>query len=551
MTTTWRTGVTLAAAARMRRWARNWVLAALVGTVVVVVVRWTTAGATAHDWEPPVWVMSVTVVAIAAVGMWISDGLVGAWLGFVAVVGGVSLAAHYGPLTGLVPLIAFAPPAVLFVLAWQHIRSSRAIGVFLTVTGLVLFAGGVAAQAAYDAVYGPSHPASRTAPPPDSPVTWMWAGATTMDGFTVVAGIDEAATADLVVWDLADGTEQVADTAPVEGGIVRLHATDLEPDTRYGYAIETLVGRGAHGSIGTFPTRRGDLVIAFSSCARLGSNGAVFDTIRALSPDLYVITGDFYYGDIGPNDLDAFVSAYEETLTRPAQAALYRSTSVAYVWDDHDYALNDAGGDAESRPAAMTAYRRFVPHYALAGDDMPIYQAFTIGRIRVVMTDLRSARSDRTILGDEQWTWFSGQLQSAATAGEVVLWVNTVPWITAEDPTSDNWGAFAEERMAISTLIDILDVDVVMLGGDAHMVAIDDGTNSAFGHEPPGITVFHAGALDRPGSLKGGPYSHGAEPGGGQFGLVEVSDDGTTILLRLSGLDWEGRVLVEYEVAFS
>jgi hypothetical protein len=65
------------------------------------------------------------------------------------------------------------------------------------------------------------------------------------------------------------------------------------------------------------------------------------------------------------------------------------------------------------------------------------------------------------------------------------------------------------------------------------------------------MVVFHAGALDRPGSLKGGPYSHGAEPGGGQFGLVEVSDDGTTILLRLSGLDWEGRVLVEYEVAFS
>ncbi|HSG78920.1 MAG TPA: alkaline phosphatase D family protein, partial [Acidimicrobiia bacterium] len=184
------------------------------------------------------------------------------------------------------------------------------------------------------------------------------------------------------------------------------------------------------------------------------------------------------------------------------------------------------------------------------GDDMPIYQAFTIGRIRVVMTDLRSARSDRTIVGDEQWRWLNGQLQAAASLGEVVLWVNTVPWITAEDRTSDHWGAFAEERMAISTLIDIIGVDVVMLGGDAHMVAIDDGTNSAYGHEPPGIVVFHAGALDRPGSLKGGPYSHGAVPGGGQFGLVEVRDDGTTIELRLTGLDWEGRVLVEHEVAF-
>ena len=35
--------------------------------------------------------------------------------------------------------------------------------------------------------------------------------------------------------------------------------------------------------------------------------------------------------------------------------------------------------------------------------------------------------------------------------------------------------------------------------------------------------MLHAGALDRPGSVKGGPY-RGAVPGGGQFGTVRVRD---------------------------
>ena len=87
-----------------------------------------------------------------------------------------------------------------------------------------------------------------------------------------------------------------------------------------------------------------------------------------------------------------------------------------------------------------------------------------------------------------------------------------------------------------------------MVSGDAHMVAIDDGTNSGYGPDgSPGFPVLHAAALDRPGSVKGGPYSHGAFPGGGQFGRIEIRDDGgPTIDVRLSGHTWRGEELVHY-----
>ena len=73
-----------------------------------------------------------------------------------------------------------------------------------------------------------------------------------------------------------------------------------------------------------------------------------------------------------------------------------------------------------------------------------------------------------------------------------------------------------------------------MVSGDAHMIAIDDGTNTNYSDTPgPGFPLFNAAALDRPGSIKGGPYSEGTVAGGGQFGTLEIEDTGDTINVLL------------------
>jgi hypothetical protein len=65
-----------------------------------------------------------------------------------------------------------------------------------------------------------------------------------------------------------------------------------------------------------------------------------------------------------------------------------------------------------------------------------------------------------------------------------------------------------------------------------------------------GFPVLHAAALDRPGNVKGGPYSDGAIAGAGQFGLVHVDDDGQRVAVRLEGRDWTGQVLLQHEFSF-
>jgi phosphodiesterase/alkaline phosphatase D-like protein len=267
---------------------------------------------------------------------------------------------------------------------------------------------------------------------------------------------------------------------------------------------------------------------------------------------LYLAMGDIHYSNIGENSPDAFRSAYDRLLTEPGQAALYRQVPIAYVWDDHDYGPNDGDSTSPSRQAARQVYREVVPHAGVAPGDAPINQAFTIGRVRFVMTDNRSERTDDSMLGDRQRDWLIEELTESSRTHALVVWVNPVPWIAEAREGGDNWSGFSQERTVIADAIAQAGIDnLIMVSGDAHMVALDDGTNSDYSTSGgASFPVFHAAALDRPGSVKGGPYSDGAFGGAGQFGLLDIADEGDTISVTTTGVDWEGDVLVERTFTF-
>jgi hypothetical protein len=88
---------------------------------------------------------------------------------------------------------------------------------------------------------------------------------------------------------------------------------------------------------------------------------------------------------------------------------------------------------------------------------------------------------------------------------------------------------------------------LVMVAGDAHMVALDAGQHTDYSTTGAGgFPLLQAAALDRPGSVKGGPYSGGTHPGGGRYGEIVVDDTGgETLEVTLRGRTWEGELLVE------
>ena len=385
----------------------------------------------------------------------------------------------------------------------------------------------------------------------------MWLGAATHEGGVVKVKLPPQADARLLV--RAPDAKAIAFSPEplVEKGdtvrTFRLHG--LAALTRHTCTLE-VDGKPASyppAMLRTFPTpgHAASFSFAFGSCARTGSEHPVFETIRKRDPAFFLHLGDMHYENISRDDPQHFRAAWDTVLASVTQGSLYRSAPLAYVWDDHDFGPADADARTPSRGAAQRVYREYAPHYALpaGGGNGAIHQAFSIGRARFIMTDLRSGRSPKnmrdgaakTMLGAAQKEWFKRELAEASRTHAVIFWASSVPWIGAEDQGA-GWAGYAEERREIANFIAQNGIkNVVILSGGAEMVAADDGTNSDFSiMRGLRIPVLHAAPLDQEGRQIGGPYSEGirlSESGEGCFGWVTVRDAGDGVRVEFTGRD--------------
>ena len=384
---------------------------------------------------------------------------------------------------------------------------------------------------------------------PGSAVDWMWSGGVTTTRTRIVTKLARASDQVRIAYAAEPGLRApqfsaMASAQADSGFVVSTLLDDLAPATEYVYAVEVdgVIDSALRGRFRTFGHAPFSFDVVLAGDAALDSDAPVFDAMAALTPDLYLNMGDLFYADITTNNVDCFRAAFDRTLRAPRQANLYRSVPVAYVWDDHDFGPNNSDSTSPARAAARQAYRQMTPHYELAAGsgDQPIYQAFTVGRVRFILTDLRSARAPaiqfdgpgKSMLGEAQKAWFKAELLAAKERYPVIVWVSSVPWIASPLFFADHWGGYSAERAELARFIEENRIHgLVMLAADSHMVAVDDGRHNIYGPaQTPLFPVLHAAALNREGSVKGGPYSHGAfaspTAADGQFGLLRVEDRG-------------------------
>lgn len=409
------------------------------------------------------------------------------------------------------------------------------------------------------------HGCQLTSPPG---LRWAWVGAVTDTSAVLVAELhDPGQYAQLrLTITTPDGTTRNLRPEPpsgTRGHIARFILTDLTPATLYHWRLGFIAPPPATtpnpapraGQFHTFPAPGTPAAFTFAmgSCMRTGTESPVFQHIARYRPAFFLHTGDLHYEDIAENDPARFEAAVATQLAAPALRPLLESTPFAYVWDDHDFGPNDSDSSSPARAAAAIAYRTLVPHYPLH-DDHAVYQAFTVGRVRFVMADLRSQRvrpatrpspghdespqTVGTMFSQAQLQWLEQELLGSSRSHAVVFLVSTVPWIDSGS-SRDSWNGYRTQRRQLAEFLrDQRITNLAILSGDAHMTALDDGTHSSFTRppDPPGPVVFHAGALDQRESVKGGPYTHGPFPGPHQFGLVTVLDDGEIVRVVFAGM---------------
>jgi alkaline phosphatase D len=330
--------------------------------------------------------------------------------------------------------------------------------------------------------------------------------------------------------------------------MVPLDVDGLEPNTPYHYRFEVngvADTSAAHtGTFGTAPEGPGGFSFVVGSCNG-SSNHPVWTSMAALKPLFLLCNGDLHYGDPSGNSPEEHRTAYEQlVLSQEPAASLLRQVPLVYVWDDHDFCGNASDATAPGRYAAFQAYREYVPHHPLAypADTMPVYQSFTIGRVHFIVSDMRSTKTGGAMMDARQHAWLRAELLEAEKNGLLAVWVTSLSWNAIGSP--ENWGSQPGERNDLCDFLRDNGIrDLLILCGDAHMLAIDSGANGDFStgqNDPWKYPVFQAAAINRGGSYKGGTYDQGGyfpnpTAAHGQFGQVLVNDDGEEICVTLQG----------------
>lgn len=335
--------------------------------------------------------------------------------------------------------------------------------------------------------------------------------------------------------------------------IADFNLTGLTANTQYYYRVvingtpDSLEGKFKTNTVGQYSFN-----FAFSGDAEIVDTNDVYNRITARTPLFFFALGDTPYTDYNNTFYGPYQDAYKAWFGAAYVKNMLANIPYQYVWDDHDFCGNDSDSSAQGKPYVQSVYRQHIPHYPLEVSDS-IYHAFTVGRVRFIVTDLRSERSGSTYIGTSQMTWFKAEISAVASDPdlELIVWASSSPYIASAG--SDTWFGASAQRVEIADHIASVNMqnNFCIISADAHMIAADDGTNSDYSTSVVGgFPVFHSAPLNRSNSTKGGPYSEGTFSSTvGQYSIMSITDNGTNIDVNVKGYDNTDTQL--YSLSFS
>jgi alkaline phosphatase D len=302
--------------------------------------------------------------------------------------------------------------------------------------------------------------------------------------------------------------------------------------------------------------------VAFGSCVDPREAQPIWDSVLAYKPDLFIFGGDNVYGDSKDRELKELKEAYALARQSPGYMKLRQSVRHLATWDDHDYGVNDAGGDM---PFKVESKEEFLRFWDAPTDDPRrlhegIYYAESFGtlgqRAQVILLDIRSFKSPwkptenrgapgmerylpdedpaKTMLGPAQWTWLAERLREPADLRLVVSSIQ----VLADGHGWERWGNFPRERRKLYELIRQTRAEnVIFLSGDRHLGALYRETNGT----PYPLTEMTSSGLTKyfPNSREPGPNRLGTVFGRANFGTIDI--DWWEKKVRLSVRDEAGQ----------
>lgn len=309
--------------------------------------------------------------------------------------------------------------------------------------------------------------------------------------------------------------------------------------------------------------------VAFGTCADQREPQPIWDAILAYKPDLFIFGGDNVYGDSKDRELKELKEAYAAARNVPGYMKLRQSVRHLATWDDHDYGVNDAGGDMPFKAESKEEFLKFwdVPADDPRRQQEGIYYAETFGapgqRVQVILLDVRWFKSPwlptehrgapgmeryipdndpaKTMLGPTQWAWLAERLREPA---DLRLLVSSIQ-VLAEGHGWERWGNFPRERRKLFELVRQTRAEnLILLSGDRHLGALYRETTGT----PYPFTEMTSSGLTKyfPTSKEPGPNRLGMIYGRPNFGTLDI--DWWEKKVRLSVRDEAGQPVRSHSV---
>jgi alkaline phosphatase D len=239
--------------------------------------------------------------------------------------------------------------------------------------------------------------------------------------------------------------------------------------------------------------------VAFGSCNHQNASQHMWAQIASANPQLFLMIGDNVYGDNGweaDAGLESLRSAYALQASHPEFAQFRAKFPMMATWDDHDYGLNDAGGNFPMRRWGEELFETFWGSSAAVRGRDGIYDSTITGpegkRVQLILLDTRFFRSDfkrvawskdrpplggylpddnpaKTVLGAEQWAWLKAELAKPA---DLRIVVSSTQVIT-QAHQFEGWTNFPAERARLLDALSEREASgLVLLSGDRHAAGI-------------------------------------------------------------------------------
>jgi alkaline phosphatase D len=239
--------------------------------------------------------------------------------------------------------------------------------------------------------------------------------------------------------------------------------------------------------------------IAFGSCNHQNAPQHMWAQIAAQNPQLFLMIGDNVYGDNGWDadaGLESLRSAYALQASHPEFAGFRAKVPMMATWDDHDYGLNDAGGNFPFRRWGEELFETFWASSDAVRSRPGVYESSITGpegaRVQVILLDTRYFRSDlkraawtkdrpplggylpdesldSTMLGEAQWTWLEQELAKPA---DLRIVVSSTQVITTAHQF-EGWTNMPVERNRLLEMLKNREASgMVILSGDRHAAGI-------------------------------------------------------------------------------